>query len=329
MVIANDAGPAAYPGLATAMESALAEWSKTTQCSSFDYHPDGGIQSFWCHRPSRLTVASVHALANVALFLSGPHKGDDLSLEASFDFGRYNPSFVRWLVDNAGPSPRDSGARTATQAAYDAHMKPLTEIFWRTYSKAQRDPACFAREKSTYSDLIAKRRLPKQYYERWFWFMNPYFCEHGLKSPNDQFYYDNGFDAGIDGNVTKTVIGFWLRRWIDGTMDTFAEGLKKLVTSYEPELLTEGTRQADTAALTKAIDGAVRAAAACRDVRAIAASTSLDVTVHPSGHLTGDVAFHKLKGTAQAACIAQKVAALSVPPFDGNELLFHRTVQLK
>jgi hypothetical protein len=67
--------------------------------------------------------------------------------------------------------------------------------------------------------------------------MNPAFCDKPKKS--EAFMMKTGFDGGFNGNVTKTVVGFWLRRSLDGTMETFAEGLKKLIASYQPELLDE------------------------------------------------------------------------------------------
>ncbi len=217
-------------------ERALRDWSRSSRCPDFDYFPNGGIQNFWCHRPADITMAAVRQLAGVDIFSSGPHK-EDLLLTATNDFGHYHPAFVRWLVDRAGPSPRGSVAQRATQKAYDAHLKPLAEIFWATLGKALQNRECFEREKSAYAGLITQKKLPKDYYERWFYFMNPYFCEKPKKS--EDFMMKNGFDAGVDGNVTKTVVGFWLRRSIDGTMDTFAEGLKKVMASYQPELLEE------------------------------------------------------------------------------------------
>lgn len=312
------------------MEKALAEWSKKTQCPDFDYFPNGGIQNFWCHRPDHLTVASVHALAGVDIFTKGPHANDTLTLDAANDFGRYNPAFVRWLVDHAGPSERDSVARKATQAAYDATMKPLAEIFWKTYGKARADQACFAREKATYADLITRKRLPKDYYEKWFFFMNPYFCDGRPKAQN--FFYDNAFDAGVDGNVTKTVIGFWLRRSIDGTMETFAEGLKKLVAAYEPELITTTpTRFADPATLTRAIDAGVNGAnSGCKDPKSAAGSASISITVSPDGHLAARVMTARPPvSPAQSTCIENKISSQQVPAFDGESLLFNRSVALK
>src|SRR5689334_11188817 len=55
--VARDVDASVAPPAAPAspFETALKEWSRKSQCSEFDYHPNGGIQSFWCHRPTRLT----------------------------------------------------------------------------------------------------------------------------------------------------------------------------------------------------------------------------------------------------------------------------------
>jgi hypothetical protein len=330
-VAATDAGPApARAPLPSPTEAALKEWSRKSQCQDFDYYPNGGIQSFWCHRPARVTIASIRALAGVDIFTKGPHTADTLALDAASDFGHYNPEFVTWLVEHAGPSTRGSAAQKATQASYDAHLKPLAEIFWKTYAKAQADQACFTREKTAYADLIAKKKLPKDYYERWFYFMNPYFCDKGPQKTFN-FYSDNGFDAGVDGNVAKTVIGFWLRRSMDGTMDEFAEGLKSLLAAYQPELTAAPAKLADPVALTRVLDAGVRAAAACKDPAAKKPSSSVTITVSGDGTVSARLmAPRGQASSAQQTCIESKIAAPQMtPPFDGPALIFNRTIALK
>lgn len=321
--------PSAPPAApASPIETALREWSRKTQCSEFDYHPNGGIQSFWCHRPGRVTLAAVRELAGVDVFLKGPHTADTLKLDAANEVGQYNPAFVRWLVDKAGPSERGSVTQKATQASYDSHLKSLAQIFWKTLVKAEADKACFAREKAAYADLIAKKKVPKDYYERWFFFMNPYFC--GQPPKKDKFYYDNGMDAGVDGNVTKTVVGFWLRRSMDGTMDAFAEGLKKLLAAYDPEVMKTPARGADPVALTRTLDAAVNSAAACKDPAAKAASAAVAITVSSDGRLSARLMASKAQATAaQSTCIENKFSAQQMTPFDGESLVFNRTVTLK
>ena len=321
--------PAAAPSAPSALESALREVTRKSQCQDFDYYPNGGIQNFWCHRSARISLASIRELAGVDIFTKGPHNADTLQLDAASDFGRYNPAFVRFLIDKAGPSEHGSAAQKATQPSYDAHLKPLAEIFWKTYAKSQSDKECFAREKAAYGDLIAKKKLPKDYYERWFYFMNPYFCDRGAQH-NFTFYSDNAFDAGVDGNVTKSVIGFWLRRSLDGTMDAFAEGLRKMLAAYEPELIAAPPRFVDPAALTRAVDAAVRSVAACKDAKAKAATAQVAIMVSAEGQLSARLLAAKAQATpAQSTCIEQKVSAQSVPAFDGESLMFNRTIPLK
>lgn len=330
-VVAADAGAAPAPAAAPSpSEAALKEWSRKSQCQDFDYYPNGGIQNFWCHRPARITLASIRALAGVEIFSKGPHTADTLSLDAASDFGHYNPDFVTWVVEHAGASPRGSAAQKATQASYDAHLKPLAEIFWKTYAKAQADQACFTREKTAYADLIAKKKLPKDYYERWFYFMNPYFCDKGPQKTFN-FYSDNGFDAGVDGNVAKSVIGFWLRRSMDGTMDRFAEGLKGLLAAYQPELLAAPAKLADPAALTRVLDASVRAAAACKDPAAKKPTSSVTITISGEGTISARVmAARGQVSPAQQTCIENKISAQQLtPPFDGPALIFNRNVALK
>ncbi|MEA2749752.1 MAG: hypothetical protein QOI41_3895 [Myxococcales bacterium] len=328
-VAARPEGEAAPSSAPSAMESALKEVTRKSQCEDFDYYPNGGIQSFWCHRPARITLAAIRELAGDDVFTKGPNTADDLKLDAASDFGRYNPAFVRFLIDKAGPSERGSAAQKATQPSYEAHLKPLAEIFWKTYAKSQADKECFAREKAAYGDLITRKKLPKDYYERWFYFMNPYFCDRGPQKPFN-FYSDNAFDAGVDGNVTKTVIGFWLRRSLDGTMDAFAEGLKKLLASYEPELLAAPPKLADAAALTRAIDAAVRSVAACKDPKSKAATAAVAIMVSAEGQLSGRLLAAKAQATpTQSTCIEQKISSQTVPPFDGESLMFNRTIALK
>jgi hypothetical protein len=154
--------------------------------------------------------------------------------------GRTLPA-LRHPVGQACRNGRGSTPSQASQLAYDAYVRPLAEIFWQTNAKIVSDPACFEHEKALYEEAIAEKRLPYGYYERWFYFMNPAFCEavRDLDPQEDLFhvFVDNGFDGGVSGNVTKTVVGFWLRRAMDGTLEQFREGLTRLVSVYQPSLL--------------------------------------------------------------------------------------------
>jgi hypothetical protein len=306
------------------LEKQLQKWSDQNQCAGFDYFPNGGIQAFWCHRPSTATLAALQKLAGVDIFSSGPHTNGDLDLHAA-TFGHYNPAFVQWLVEN-GVSDRDSSVRKATQSAYDSKLKPLAEVFWKTHAKIAKNSACFEREKSAYADAIANGKTDG-FVGRYGFFMNPFYCDH---DPADwDFLNSNGSFGDLDPNVVQTVVGFWVRRSLDGTMASFAEGLKKLVTSYEPDLLAP-TRDPDPAALTQAVDAVMTAVASCKDqYTGTDPNVAVQIDIGPAGGIAASLPALALAGTPVARCVMDKGSAVPGPKFDGGSLTFHRTVAFK
>jgi len=225
--------------LAHEVTETLNGFTKQSNCPDFDYFPDGGYSNFWCHRPQALTIQAISARAGVPIFLSGPHPSFGFTNTSNTDFGHYNPAFVRWLADEVAPRGRDSASVQATQPMYDSMMKPLATIFHHVSRKIRAEPRCFERERDGYSRLLAQKKLPAGYYERWFFFMNPEWCPRAAKNlnGNDQYYYNHGMDGGVDGNVTKTVLAFFIRRSLDGTLPEFERALDKLIAAYEPDLL--------------------------------------------------------------------------------------------
>jgi len=203
---------------------------------SYDYHPEGGLRMFACHLRALVPYRTLHEASGLSVFLSGPHTDTELSLTSDKSFGYYNPELVRWMVEHLVPGAHDSAFRAATQGHYDTYVRPLTRIFYGTHQKLEQHPDCFERERKKYLAAL-KRGVPRDYLEKYFYFMNPKFCsnpEGGYKA-----FSRDGFDAGWDGNVTKTCVGFWIRRSVDHTDQEFFRGLQKLVHSYDPGLERE------------------------------------------------------------------------------------------
>ncbi len=199
----------------------------TNTCSEFDYWPTGGMQIFACHVWSIADQATLQALAPMPVFVSGPH-GDGLVLDDAQRFGHYNPEFVTWFAAHAVPGAEDEAFRTVSRPIYDAYVRYLAEIYLAAYEKARAEPGCFARERDAYATHIEQRTLPGYYYERWFWWLNPKFCA----DPDGGFNSFSAEDGGFDGNVTKSAMGFWVRRSLDGTMEAWHQGLLKLTGTY-------------------------------------------------------------------------------------------------
>jgi hypothetical protein len=199
----------------------------TNSCEEFDYWPTGGMMIFACHIWSIADEASLRALAPMPIFLSGPH-ADRLVLDDARQFGHYNPEFVTWFVAHAVPGAEDEAFRAMSQPIYSAYVRFLAEIYLAAYEKTRAEPGCFASERDAYAAHLERGTLPGYYYERWFWWLNPGFC----KDPDGGFNAFSADDGGMDGNVTKSAMGFWVRRSLDGTMEAWHEGLLKLTRTY-------------------------------------------------------------------------------------------------
>lgn len=201
-------------------------------CGDFDYFPDGGMKSFACHLDLAPTLAWLTRAWGEGIFTEGPHQPGNLDLSNRTSFGRYNPEFVRFLVDHLVPAATDPTFREKTQATYDQYVRPLAKIFLATYDKLEANPACRDREIDRYRALLDGDGVPEMDYERYFFFMNASFCAN----PDGDFdyFHKRGFDGGFSGNVVKTCTAFWIRRNLDGTAPLFYEGLKKLIAAYEP-----------------------------------------------------------------------------------------------
>ena len=218
---------------------AMKGWSADSSCPSGDLYPEGGYQTLWCHRSAVVTLQALAAASGLPIFTSGPHTPNDetLALGEEKSFGHYNPAFVKWFADSVVPQ-KDSASVRLTQAEYDASLKPLVTAFYKTDAKIRSEPGCFERERNAYKKLLDAQRLPTDYHNRWFYFMQPTFCPRMAQGLTDLRYFeDHGVDTGVNGNVALTVTGFFVRRSLDGTMPDFERALDKVVRAYQPELV--------------------------------------------------------------------------------------------
>ena len=242
-IIAGLLALSAGVGLAGGISPVEAAWMKlsdsSNQCEDvFDYFPNGGMRIFWCHASGLVTNAEIALSAGMPIWVSGPHSAEQLDLNNPGDFGHYNPQFVKWMGDHLIPGETDAAFRARTQDTYDRAVAPLARIAWLTHLKLVAYNGCALAEERGYQAAIAAARDGGAGvdYERWFFFMNPGFCDHA----NDpDLLFNQGFDGGVDGNVVKTTVGFWLRRRMDGTEDEFVAGLTRLLKTYDAAWLAK------------------------------------------------------------------------------------------
>jgi len=195
------------------------------QCpDEFDYYPNGGLRIFYCHAKTYLPYAQLKVLAGTPVFLTGPHSSTKLNMYAMDNFGHYNPEFVTWLHTTFIPTAEDKDFKEATESIFNTHVRGLAHAYYVTHIHLFKDKAFMEQELEKYKKLIEIGDIPEFYSDTYFSFAN----------------LDN---EGMNGNIVKNAVLFWLRRVMDGTEAEFFTALVKLLTIYDAEFLEEKTCQ--------------------------------------------------------------------------------------
>ncbi len=191
--------------------------STQNQCPELhDYFPNGGIRIFYCHIMDLMDYAQLRDLAGIPIYLQGPHTDERLNLNARFEFGHYNPEFVRWLIKNALPAAQDPEFLRLTQNAYQQYLRLSAQTYYIVYRDLRANPEYLQEQQEKYQVLMKTRSLPAFYGE-------------------DYYYFSGLYEKGYDGNVAQRAVLFWLRRFIDGSAEEFFAGLMQLMQLYDKD----------------------------------------------------------------------------------------------
>jgi energy-coupling factor transporter ATP-binding protein EcfA2 len=204
-----------------------------------------------------MDLAKMKSLAPMPIFLSGPHV-DDFNYH-SYDFGRYNPEFVRWAIDNLIPAASKPAFRALTAPVYQKHVKHVARVYFlahlyvethapevkaiqakyqesvREHKGKPYDPKAFLSgpgnvTQSLFSDTFADQFLKKGDSK------NSFGDAEG--NPSGRYSY-SWIVPEEDAYYASTAVGFWIRREIDGTAPDFFAGLKKLLETYDAGFLKD------------------------------------------------------------------------------------------
>lgn len=215
------ATPAA-PTAPTARDAVRRTWTHlpetTNHCDDvFDYFPGGGLRILYCHAKEDLLVSQIAELAGVPIWVGGPHsRPTGLDLQNHADFGRYNPTFVRKIPEFALPAAKDTEFRRLTQPTWDRILQSRARIAWAAHRKLATDSKAREAEIAGYKANMKSAQPDPYYIERWYDF---------VETP--------------DGNVAKSLVGWWLRRWMDGTEDEWAAVLRQTMELYDAAWIAE------------------------------------------------------------------------------------------
>ncbi|WCL49444.1 hypothetical protein [Leptospira sp. GIMC2001] len=207
-----------------------------TQCTDFDYFPNGGIRNFYCHIKDYSNPLELEKYFGKSIFKSGPHREGFLILNHSHEFGYYDPEFPKFLTKTLIPGANDKTFHFLTQPIYDKFIRNLSRTMYVTYQKLHSNEVFLTKERLRYKKLIEQKTLEPYYYEKFYSFMDYGFTDDPNPNIASHFKIFRD-DPEFDGNVVKTCVAFWIRRSIDGTDVNFFEGLKLLLLTYDSEFI--------------------------------------------------------------------------------------------
>ena len=155
--------------------------------------------------------------AGVPVFLSGPHTGTRLDLQAQRHFGHYNPDFVRWAHATLVPDSGSTAVRALAAPIYRIRLRKIARAYWIALRELDARPDLVERIASEYMS----QPDPGDYIQSEMWSALP-------RLDDDEMQYLGGV-AG----------GFWIRREMDGSRKEFETGLRKLLEAFDAEFLRE------------------------------------------------------------------------------------------
>jgi hypothetical protein len=194
------------------------------QCKDFPYFPNGGIHSAYCFVKTYLPVSKLESISGHKVFNSSPHINDTI-VRTNEDFGRYNPRFLDWVLENVLPVTSYPEVKKVTEKTYIDYFSKSAKTYYLVYLQLQLEND----DNTKIRSHITKSIEDKKYY-----------------SYEDYYYYPNerfekiphkGKLIKVNGNISKTAVPFWIRREIDGTSGQFIQALEKVFMAYEPEFL--------------------------------------------------------------------------------------------
>jgi bifunctional DNase/RNase len=137
-------------------------------------------------------------------------------------FGFYNPDLVRWGHENLIPSPETQVAGLAAGVIYDV----VFARFFRMMAESRLwliDSGRYKREMKAYWKMAKGPKNPRRDGISW--------LQKRYKGKLERYQVE------WDGTsmTPQMAIGFWLRRGLDGTEQELWVGLRKVLTTYDPD----------------------------------------------------------------------------------------------
>ncbi len=182
--------------------------------------PDMGLRGFYCHVKTSLSYKQLQDALDFEIFVRGPHSRSALNLDARYEFGHYNPKFVKWLANNAIYGIDNQYLKTQFQPVFNQHIREQARTYYLAYKYLLNNNYFMNAIIQEYSLHLTQKTLPSMYLQEIF-----------------RPFSDNLEQIGYNSYEANTAAGFWIRRSIDGTAKEFFTVLQTLLITYDPEFV--------------------------------------------------------------------------------------------
>lgn len=190
-----------------------------TLTDEFDYWPECGIRVTGSHLASLISLTDLQQMLPYPLYVSGPHHDGQWDLNNEEDFGHYNPEAIQYLANLAQKVVADKKFVELSKSLIDRYLYRQMHIMMvihdalydGTYSQEERE--------GIFNTSVETKGLEYDDYDVGFYL-------NRLKLDDDSYVFSN---------ISYRFLHFWARRWVDGTIDPFYQGLSTIFMAYYPE----------------------------------------------------------------------------------------------
>ncbi len=190
-----------------------------TLTDEFDYWPECGIRVTGSHLASLISLNELQQMLPYPLYVSGPHHDGQWDLDNEEDFGHYNPKAIQYLAGLAKTVVSDELFVERSKPLVDRYLYRQMHIMMvihdalydGTYSQEERE--------GIFNTSVETKGLEYDDYDVGFYL-------NRLKLDDDSYVFSN---------ISYRFLHFWARRWVDGTIDPFYQGLSTIFMAYYPE----------------------------------------------------------------------------------------------
>ena len=181
--------------------------------------PEIGIRGRYAIAKSILSPNAMEYIVGEPVFLSGPHRGNDMDWDNLYSAGRYNPAFLRKLKPILSGVLNNRLLKPSLQSFYDRELRSYLQAYYLAYPQFANNQEV----RDAYLEKVKNKRSAGPF---------------GLQSYTAPFATTME-KMGYDLLEAYAVSTFWVRRTVDGTEDEFYALLLLMIQTFDARFLQQ------------------------------------------------------------------------------------------